>query len=126
MGVEENKSIVTRALELGLVARDPKAASELFAEDFVGHGPAEDARGRAGAAAEFQTYVDAFEEMTLQIQNVVGEGDRVVVHFVGQGRQTGQFQGAQPSGRMVHVSGVVTNVVRDGRIAEGWWTLSWS
>ncbi len=126
MTVEDNKSIVTRALEVALVGRDPEAARDMFAEGFVGHGPAEDARGQDGAVAEFQTYLDAFGEISLDIQNVVGEGDRVVVHFVGQGRQTGVFQGVPPSGRLVNVSGVVINIVRDGRIAEGWWTLSFS
>ncbi len=123
MGVEENKSTVTRALELGLVARDPEAASELFAEDFVGHGPAEDAQGPAGAAAEFQTYLNAFEQIDLDIQKVEAEGERVVAHFEAHGVQTGPLQGIPPTDRVVHIDGVLVNVVKDGRISEAWWTL---
>ncbi len=123
MGVEENKSIVTRALELGLVARDPDAAKELFADDFVGHGPAEDAQGPDGAAAEFQTYLDAFEQIDLDIQKVEAEGERVVAHFEAHGLQTGPLQHIPATGRVVHIDGVVVNTVKDGRISEAWWTL---
>ena len=121
MALEGNEAVAREALERGLARRDPEGAKELFADDFVGHGPAEDAQGSDGAAAEFQTYLDAFERIDLDIQKV--EAERVVVRFEAHGLQTGPLQGIPPTGRLVHIDGVLVNMVKDGRISEAWWTL---
>lgn len=123
MALEDNRAVVREALERALVQRDPEGAKQLFADDFVGHGPAEDAQGPDGAAAEFQTYLDAFEQIDLDIQKLEAEGERVVVRFEAHGLQTGPLQHIPATGRVVHIDGVVINMVKDGRISEAWWTL---
>ena len=72
--------------------------------------------GRAGGA---------FTEGELHVTDIAANGDRVVAHFDDSGRHSGKCRGVAPNGqrRMAHVVAVYR--MAQGRIAEGWGTLSW-
>jgi steroid delta-isomerase-like uncharacterized protein len=56
----------------------------------------------------------------IAIEDMVCEGDRVAVRFVGHGTHLGSLAGEEPMGRTVVLHGMVIYRFRDGRIAEDW------
>lgn len=62
----------------------------------------------------------AFPDIRSTVEDVIAEGDRVVVRWSGTGTQTGELMGVPASGRPVTTTGTVILRVADGLIAECW------
>ncbi len=95
----------------------------MFAEDFVGH----DASEKAGPPSNlsnvklgFERSAKAFEDSEHVIEDIFAAGDKVVVRILGQGRHTGKYQGAPPTGRTVTEGAIVIYRIAGGRIVEEW------
>jgi predicted ester cyclase len=65
-------------------------------------------------------YRSAFPDVRMEIEDMVAEGDRVVVRWKGTGTHTGELMGVPPSGKPAVVTGVFINRVVDGKLVEGW------
>lgn len=62
----------------------------------------------------------AFPDWREDIEDIVFEGDRIVVRYVSTGTQDGAFLGRLPSGARVRVDEISIFRIADGRIAEQW------
>ena len=60
----------------------------------------------------------AFPDLRYTVENITADGDRVVVQFVLEGTQHGEFQGNAPTGKTVRTLGMTSYRFTDGRIAE--------
>ena len=61
----------------------------------------------------------SFPDLKLTVQEVLGEGNQVVVHWRYQGtHQKGEVFGIQPRGQSVNVSGITFLRVNDGKVVE--------
>ncbi len=82
--------------------------------------PGATARGAAGNVntfADFTRHVlDAFPDMKVQIQSMIAEGDKVVVHWTSSGTHKGEFLGTPATGRTVPMNSVDTFTLKDGKI----------
>lgn len=58
--------------------------------------------------------------LSVRIDHLVGEGDKVVARFTLTGTHSGDFQGVPATGRTVSFPAVDIYRFEDGRIAEGW------
>ena len=56
--------------------------------------------------------------MRFTIEDVVAEGDRVVVRWTQSATQIGAFMGIPPAGRTATFAGIDVHRLRDGRMAE--------
>lgn len=65
----------------------------------------------------------AFSEVKVTAEQIIAEGDAVVVRWSAVGRNTGDLLGLPPTGRVATTSGVDVLRIADGRIVEGW--VSW-
>ena len=93
---------------------------DVFAEDFVGHFPAETVHGREGILAEVTAHRTAFPDWTEEVEDTIADRDRVVVRFTSRGTNLGDFLGNPPTGNHIEVSEVAIFKVSDGRIDEQW------
>ena len=59
-------------------------------------------------------------EITIHVEELLQEGDRVVARLRSAGRETSPFLGYAPSGKMVETKGVYIFTVRAGRIVDAW------
>ena len=110
---------LVRGLHAALLdTRDPAAADEFFAEDFVSHNmPPGLPQGLAGVRAFFQVFLDGLSEIDVTVDELVADGDRVAVATTTSGTHTGQLFGMAPTGRRIEVTGI--DMVRvDGKIVE--------
>ena len=91
---EENKAIVRRWLEDGLNARNLAIIDELFAPDYANHSPRLGVVGREYTALETAEFFVAFPDWRTTIDDVIAEGEKVVVRRTVQATYTGEVQGA--------------------------------
>ena len=63
--------------------------------------------------------VDAFGQR-FTVEEMIAEGDRVVVRWTGSGTHVGAFMGIPPTGRSFTISGIDIYRMADGKMAEHW------
>jgi steroid delta-isomerase-like uncharacterized protein len=90
-----------------------------FAPEFVSHNnPPGFPPGVDGVKQFFSMFRDAFPDVTVEIDEMVAEGDRVAVATTFTGTHEGELMGVAPTGRRVSVTGIDIVRVADGKIAE--------
>jgi steroid delta-isomerase-like uncharacterized protein len=120
MSAEENRAVV-RHYFAGAYAGDA-IVDELLAPDYVLHIPPQpDVRGREAVKQFNRETRTAFPDLELAVDDVIAEGDRVVVRWTMRGTHLGAMRGGiAATGKPFAVTGTTTNRVAGGRIAEGW------
>ncbi len=137
IGAEE-RVVSTRTSNIALVRRlfhegssvpnPPAIVADIFAPDFICHGPPGVNHSHDGGAMgpEACLFQDAFTDVTFRIETITADGDRVRCRFVAHGRQIAEFHGVKPSGTPLSVVGTATFRVEQGQIKEGWGVLIWN
>lgn len=109
MGIDENKQLVRRLVEEAVGNRNPDVLEQIAAGPF-----AEVARRWV---APFR---GAFPDFTMEIVQLIAEGDKVVAHFRCSGSQLGEWLGLPPTGRRFeNVDEVYILRIQDGRLVSG-------
>jgi predicted ester cyclase len=116
MTIEEMKSFVRQHFEDFVNRRKLEVADVNFASDFVDHGadvPPGTPAGPQGAKQYVGSALDRFPDMHVTIDDIIAEGDKVVVRntWTGTDRQ---------SGKRLRFSGIVIWRMKDGKLAERW------
>ena len=121
MTIEQNKALVRRyydeVLNQGNIALLDELATEAYIENdpFPGQGT-----GREGLKGRAGYIVSALKPVHFDIQDVVAEGDRVVVRWLSQGTHSSDFLGIPATNRSYEIAGIDIHRVEDGRMAEHW------
>jgi steroid delta-isomerase-like uncharacterized protein len=121
MALDENKALYRRWFEEVVTARDLQLADDLLAPDYVLHfpglpGPVD----RAGHKQLLQMFHHAFPNWQETVEDVIAEGDKVVIRVTGTGTHEGDFQGVPPSHTRVTATGVGIGRIAHGQIVESW------
>lgn len=121
MSVEGNKAIVRRLYEEFFNNGDLAIADELVAPDYVNHSAPSGAEpGPKGVKQRGANLRLAFPDLCTSIEDIIAEGDRVVVRVASRGTHQGTYLGVPPSGRRVMSAGVDIFVIRGGKLVEAW------
>ena len=113
------RELVERLHSALLQSRDPAVVDEFFAPGFVSHNnPPGFPPGVEGVKRFFATFRDAFPDVTVEIDELVVEGDRVAVATTFTGTHEGELMGVAATGRRVSVTGVDVVRVCGGKIVE--------
>lgn len=101
-------------------------ADELFAADYVRYDPATPNIGTGlDAAREAVTsYRTAFPNLRLNIEDLLADGDKVVLRWTARGAHLGDLRGTAPTGKEITITGITIFRIADGRIAEEW--VNWN
>ena len=120
MSVEESKTIVQRYFAGAY--EDEAIVDELLAPDYVGHFPPNpDVVGREAVKQFNRQTRTAFPDLQLTIDELIGEGDTVVVRWTMRGTHLGEMRGGiAPTGKPFSVTGTTTNRVTNGQLSEAW------
>ena len=117
---EQNKAIVRYALELydekNFVERD-----KLFSPNTVYHAPGGKEYSLKGYREQFGVhFYTAFPDLRHTIEDIVAEGDKVVLRLSDYGTHQGEFMGIPPTGR--EIQWPVTSIYRlSGGIVQELW-----
>jgi len=93
---------------------------DVFADDFVGHFPAETVHGREGVLDRVTAHRTAFPDWTEEVEDTIVDRDQVVVRFTSRGTNLGEFLGKPPTRNRVEISEVAIFKLSDGKIVEQW------
>lgn len=121
MDLSATKALYRRSFTDVVSGGDLAAAEQILAPGYRLHLPGMpepvDAEGHRGLVALFRR---GFPDWVETVEDVIAEGDRVVVRVLGAGTHLGEFQGIPPTGRAVRVGGIGIARVAEGRVAEAW------
>jgi steroid delta-isomerase-like uncharacterized protein len=121
VSADVNKEIVRR---LGVEPWEGNTGviDELVATDYVGHDPSqpEDQRGPEAIREFIATYLTAFPDGRITIDEQLAEGELVATRWTGRGTQEGELMGIPPTGKKVTVAGITISRVKNGKVAEEW------
>jgi steroid delta-isomerase-like uncharacterized protein len=118
---EENKQIVRRFLEDGLNARDFEVLDRVFAADFRWHGNSfGEVSGLENFKQVFTPFLAALPDLTVEIEDLIAEGDRVACRFTVRATHLGDFMGIPATGKPVVWAGNPSYRLSDGKIVEEW------
>jgi len=121
MSAEENKANVRRLIEEFINKGDLAVADEIFATNFVNHSPAAGTTPDRQGIKQYITMLHtAFSDFHCAIEDLIAEGDRVVVRLMCRGTHRGEFMGISPTGRQGNVTAISILRFAGGRVMERW------
>jgi steroid delta-isomerase-like uncharacterized protein len=129
MSTEENKALVRRLIEEIWNQGHLAVFDELYAPDFLFHDPGlpqvrtreEDKRWIAGI-------LKSFPDFQITIEDVIAEGNQVVVRMTGRGTNTGDILAPSPhpaTGKHVTITAIAIARVEGGQFVEIWHQVDW-
>ena len=122
MSIEQNKAVFRQIVEEIFNQGNISLFDELVAPDFIEHEelPPGIPVGRDGAKVLFTQLRSAFPDFNAEIEDLIAEGDRVVVRMKWTGTHEGEFMGIPPTGRSISIE--VIDIVRfeGGKFVEHW------
>lgn len=119
MSTATNKAIVRRYLEEVFNQGRHDLVGEFLADDFELHFSGL-APGLEAVQQWYGTMSTAFPDGQLTIDDLVAEGDKVVVRTTLNGTQQGEMQGIPATGRSVSSPSITIFRLANGKLAEGW------
>lgn len=97
---------------------------DLFTNDFRNHSPGQEAFGvspdKEGYKKLIGMFVTAFPDLSTRTEDVITEGDKVVLRWTGSGTHQADFAGIPASGKRITLGGTTILRIADGKITEEW------
>lgn len=121
MSTEQNKEIARQFTEQVFNQGNLDSIDQFLAPDYVNHTtPPNFPRGPAGTKAFISMFRAGFPDLSVNIDDMIAEDDKVVIRHTTRGTHSGMFLGMPPTGRVVQVFGVDIVRIVDGKIVEDW------
>jgi steroid delta-isomerase-like uncharacterized protein len=117
---EKNKAIVRRAYE-AMRKGDLATLADVIADDFVEHETMFDVPPtKEGTLQLFKALRASFPDLTMQLQDMIAEGDKVFIRATMIGTHQGEFLGVPATGKQINVPMGDFLRFRDGKVVEHW------
>jgi steroid delta-isomerase-like uncharacterized protein len=129
ISVERNKAVLDRHFNQVLNQGQLDVVDEIYTSDYVLDAPvrsdgSSQARGLTQGREQLKQRVTlfrtAFPDIHFSQDDVVGEGETVVVRYTFSGTHQGTFAGVKPSGCSISIMGILIAHLKDGKIREAW------
>jgi len=122
MSTEQNKALFRRLMEEVFDRGNISLIDELFAPDFVEHEelPPGIAAGSEGVKQLSTMFRSAFPDFKATIDDIIAEGDKVVVRGTWSGTHKGEFMGIAPTGKRVSFGVIDIVRIEGGKFVEHW------
>lgn len=104
MPTEENKAIIRQGIE---------ARNTNVVEAFVSFFPAD---WHEEVRRAFNSVTEAFPDIHITIEELIGEGNKIVSRWTAQATHLGSWQGIAPTGKTVKWTGLDLYTLTDGKI----------
>lgn len=120
MSTEENKAIVRRYYEEVLNEGKVNVLEEIAVQDYDEHDPLPgQVNGLDGLRQRVEMLRSALAPH-FTIEDIIAEGDRVVVRWINRGTHVGELMGIPPTGKTFSMAGIDIIQMRDAKMAEHW------
>jgi steroid delta-isomerase-like uncharacterized protein len=119
-----SKQLVRAYFEGFWQGRDPAVADRYLAKDVLFHdlvdNPITTATGAEGVKEVAKIFWDAAPDLEMTLDDVIAEGDKVVLRYTNKLTHTGELAGLPPTHREANFPGIAIVRVENGKIVEGW------
>jgi steroid delta-isomerase-like uncharacterized protein len=117
---DENKQLLRRYYEEVLNKGDVELLDELATANYIENDPlpgqGEQLDGLKGRVKAIQAGLDP----KFIIEDMIAEGDKVVVRWTNSGIHKGDFLGMPPTGKSFTIPGIDIHRLENGKMAEHW------
>ena len=118
MSTEDNKTLVQRFFEEVINQRNVAALDQFISPNGVNHTVP---HGMPQEPGQFLSlYLNAFPDVKATVEDVLADGDKVMVRVSYRGTHHGAFRGIPPTGRQITVTGLNIFRITNGKLAEHW------
>ena len=120
MSPAENKALIRRVFDEAMNAGNLSLIDELFAPDFVDNATPEQVAGPMGVKDYFQAVRAGFPDMRVSIDDLLAEGDKVVIRTTWRGTHSGPYESTTPTGKSVTRTMMQIFRIAGSKIQEEW------
>ena len=121
MTVEQNKQTVIRFNKDFFEKGNMDITKEVFAENFVNHSAPPNSPTDVSPMVKFVTALHhGFSDISVDIQEIFGEGNKVCVRKTITATHSGEFMGKQATGKKITVNIFDIEVLKGGKITDRW------
>ena len=122
MSTEQNKAIVRQFIEEGINRNDFSIGEALLSDSYIEHEelPPGVPSGVEGVKLLFTMMHNAVPDFHASINDIIAEGDKVVVFMTWTGTQQGELMGIPASGKQMAYNVIDIFRIVDGRVQEHW------
>ena len=119
---EGNKFVIRRSFEEFWNKGNLSLADELFTPNYEHHDTSSPDFGRGPESEKKRAalYRTAFPDLQLTIEDIIAEGQTVMVRWSCRGTHKGDLSGIAPTGKQFNISGVSVARFTGGKMVEGW------
>lgn len=122
MSIGANKAVVRRFIEEAFVGGDMAVADELLADSVSNENPLiyhQPGTGKEGIKAGIALIHQGFPDISVSMQELLAEDERVMASFILAGTNTGPYRGhTQPTGKHATMRTILVFRVVDRQITE--------
>ena len=119
MSIEENKANVRRGFE-AINQKNLAVFDELLTPDVVVHSASTTTKGLEAYKQSLSMYITAFPDLQFTIEDMIAEGDTVVVRYTTRGTHQGNLWGIPPTGKQMSATGIFIDRLVNGKAVEQW------
>jgi steroid delta-isomerase-like uncharacterized protein len=114
---EENKDLVRRSW----ATSNTDVLDDAYIPDAVWHLPDQDIQGVENFKQYLTSYLNAFPDLNVTVEDEIAEGEKVVNRFTLRGTHQGETEEfGPPSGRQIEIKGQTISRIEGGKIVEEW------
>ncbi len=120
MSTTEHKRLIQRLFNEGFNQGHLAVVDELFHPDFVDRSTPDQPPGIEGVKDYISMVRTGFPDISITIEDLIAEGDRVVVRTTWRGTHLGEYEGMMPTGKRVTRTMIQIFRIIQGRLYEEW------
>jgi predicted ester cyclase len=120
MPAQENIETLRRASHRFKV-KDIDGYLAMYSNSVIHHGYSSRIRpGLTGLKEHYANLFKGFPDLTVDIDDIIAEGEKVAHRFTFRGTHRGEFLGIPPTGNLVTAPGMQMNLFSGGKCIEVW------
>lgn len=124
MSLDSNKNVAKKAIELWNTGNF-KAMDDIYSPNCVFHQhhhpqSHQDIKGTAAWKKFLLEFRDAFPDYQDTLEDVIAEGNKVVIRFTSRGTHLGPLMGIEPTHKKLVWTGIVIYRLENSKIVESW------
>src|SRR5215472_8850471 len=118
MSTEDHKVAVRQFLDEIFNKRNLAYVDASCAPNIIHHGLPGNPSGIEGTKQTAGMYLAAFPDLHFTFEDLLSEGDKVVVRWTSRGTQQGELMGIPPTGKQFSATGIEIYRFEGGKIVE--------
>ncbi len=115
-----NKALLRRFYSDVYVDWNMAVVDAVVSPQFTSHDWSDGATGPQAFRKYYSAIRSAVPDARYEVDDLIAEGDRVVVRWRMLGTHSGDFRGIAPTGRAITLRGIAIYRVNDGKLMERW------